>query len=430
MLRWQSGPTGMWSRGVAGSFLIGRAVIRAFVTKWRGVRLNGAQAGSIGETPVSAACLFHARGDVDPAALNGATVAVLGYGNLGRSMALNLRDSGLKVVVGNRDDTYWQVAADDGMDVTDINKAVAGADITYVLLPDEVIPEFFASAIGPYLRPRSAVCFASGYVLAFNLITPAADVDVLMLAPRMLGEEVRTNFLNGSGFFSYVSVEQDASGIAETRLLALALACGTLARGAMRLSATQEAYLDLLVEQTVGPYLAAAFQLAFDTGLKQGLPPEALVLELYMSGEMSRTIQTFADVGMYRSASWHGLTALYGGFLGSLAVDRRAMRRMFAERANQIAAGKFSAQFQAEKDAGYPTKAAIDVLIRGDDPLSQAEARVRRALKERHTRTEIGGFMERSSPPFAPDVGADEICNLSYPIPPFGEVPSDRAGTK
>ncbi len=162
-------------------------------------------------------------------------------------------------------------------------------------------------------------------MLAFGLVTPAADVDVLLLAPRMLGEEVRTNFLEGRGFFSYVSVEQDASGTAEARLMALALACGTLARGAMRLSATQEAQLDLLIEQTVGPYLGTAIQLAFDTGVANGLPPEALVLELYMSGEMSRTLQTFADVGFYRSATWHGLVAQHGGFLGTLALDRKEM---------------------------------------------------------------------------------------------------------
>ncbi len=196
--------------------------------------------------------LFHTRDDADLATPDGVTVAVLGYGNLGRSMALNLRDSGLTVVVGNRDDKYRQAAASDGMDVTDIATAVARADMVYVLLADEVIPEVYASDIAPYLRPQSALCFASGYVLAFGLVTPAADVDVLLLAPRMLGEEVRTNFLEGRGFFSYVSVEQDASGTAEARLMALALACGTLARGAMRLSATQEAQLDLLIEQTVG----------------------------------------------------------------------------------------------------------------------------------------------------------------------------------
>jgi ketol-acid reductoisomerase len=330
---------------------------------------------------VSADTLFYTPSDADPTALDGATVAVLGYGNLGRSIAQNLRDSGLTVVVGNRDDEYLPVAARDGMDVTGIATAVAGADLVYVLLPDEVIPDVYESSVGPNLRPRSAVCFASGYVLAFGLVTPAADIDVLLLAPRMLGEEVRNNFLNGSGFFSYASIEQDASGTAETRLLALALACGTLARGAMRLSAKQEAHLDLLIEQTVGPHLATAMQLAFDTGLAHGLPPEALVLEMYMSGEMSRTIQKFADVGLCRSASYHGLAALYGGFLGALAVNRKEMARMFAEQARQIVGGEFAALFQAEKEAGYPNRASIEALIKGDDPLSQAEIRVREALK-------------------------------------------------
>jgi len=107
---------------------------------------------------VAAESLFHTRDDADPAALDGATVAVLGYGNLGRSMALNLRDSGLTVVVGNRDDEYRRAAAGDGMDVTDIATAVARAGMVYVLLADEVIPDVYPSDIAPISGgdPRSA----------------------------------------------------------------------------------------------------------------------------------------------------------------------------------------------------------------------------------------------------------------------------------
>lgn len=329
---------------------------------------------------MSAAQLFYTTSDADPTALDRATVAVLGYGNLGRSMALNLRDSGLRVLVGNRDDEYRKAAARDGLPVADLAEAAAQAQVTYVLLPDEVIPDIFAQEIAGVLHRHSAICFASGYALAFGLVTPSPDIDVLLLAPRMLGAEVRASYLEGRGFFSYVSIEQDASGAAEARLLALALATGTLARGAMRLSAKEEAHVDLLIEQTVGPYLAAAMQLAFETGVANGLPPEALVLELYMSGEMSRTIQTFADVGLCRSADRHGLAALYGGFLGALAVNRKEMARMFAERAREIMGGSFAAQLQEEQKAGYPARAAIDVLINGSDPLSLAEARVRKAL--------------------------------------------------
>ena len=99
-----------------------------------------------------------------------------------------------------------------------------------------------------------------------------------------------------------------------------------------------------------------------------------------MSGEMSRTFQTFAEVGFYRSATWHGLVAQYGGFLGALALDRKEMSRMFAAQARQTIGGDFAAQLQAEKDAGYPTRAVIEAVTKAADPLSQAEARVRRAL--------------------------------------------------
>src|SRR6266536_3597029 len=144
---------------------------------------------------------FYREQDADPDALSGQTVAVVGYGNLGRSMALNLRDSGLTVTV-------------------------ATADVVYVLVPDEVIPEVFREDVAPRLRPGACVCFASGYVLAYGLVEPPEGVDVLLLAPRMLGEEVRRTYLEGRGFLSYVSVEQDATGKARARLLGLARAAG------------------------------------------------------------------------------------------------------------------------------------------------------------------------------------------------------------
>ncbi len=108
------------------------------------------------------AVTFYREWDADPRVLAGQIVAVVGYGNLGRSMALNLRDSGMQVVVGNVDDGYRATAAADGFEVGDIDQAVAAADIVFVLLPDEVIPNCFREQIKPNLRPDAAVCFASG----------------------------------------------------------------------------------------------------------------------------------------------------------------------------------------------------------------------------------------------------------------------------
>jgi len=323
---------------------------------------------------------FYRERDADPSALRGTCVAVIGYGNLGRSMALNLRDSGLEVVVGNIDDDYRGAADDDGFDTLDIADAVAAAGLVYVLLPDEATPECFAGEMRPHLRPGAAVAFASGYVLAFGLIEVPDFVDVLMLAPRMLGEEVRRSYLDGTGFFGYVSVEQDASGQATRRLLALAHASGCLRRGAMPLAARQEALLDLLIEQTVGPYLGTAIQLAFMMGVGAGLPAEAMVLEMYMSGEMARTFQAFAEAGFMESVGWHGAVAPYACFVRTLEVDREAMHRMFGAVLEDIRGGGFARRFQQEHAAGYPTLAAIEAVKAAGTLMTEAESRVRAAL--------------------------------------------------
>jgi ketol-acid reductoisomerase len=323
---------------------------------------------------------FYREEDADPDALSGQSVAVIGYGNLGRSMALNFRDSGLAVTVGNLDDNYRAAAADDGFEVADVGEAAGLADVVYVLIPDEVIPGVFRDEIAPRLRKGACVCFASGYVVAYRLVQPPDGVDVLLLAPRMLGEEVRRTYTDGTGFLSYVSVERDATGKAKARLLGLTRAAGSLRRGAMQLTAAQEALLDLFVEQAFGAYLGVALQSAFQVGTQAGLPAEAMVVELYMSGEMARTLQAFADNGFFRSVTWHGLSAAYGGFLRTTEIDMPAMQRHFSEILADISSGGFARRFQEEQENDYPTLQAIEAITSGDDPMTMAERHVREAL--------------------------------------------------
>ncbi len=323
---------------------------------------------------------FFTESDADLQVLDGHRVAVLGYGTLGRSVALNLRDSGICVLVGNIADGYRDQAAADGFTPLDLGDAAARADEVLVLLPDEVIPGCFDREIAPRIRPGAAVCFASGYVLAYKLVTPPPGVDVLLIAPRMSGALVRQTYLEHEGFYSCVSVEADASGQAHARLLALAAAVGSLRRGAFVLPAAKEALLDLLIEQTFGVYLGVGVQLAFRIGVEAGLPAEAMVLELYMSGEMSRTIEAFASEGFYGSLLNHGLTALYGGFIRTADVDQQSMERMFRATMDDIRSGGFAQRFQRELADGYPTLKAIREIIGGGDPISQAEKRVRAGL--------------------------------------------------
>jgi len=318
--------------------------------------------------------------DADLEVLAGSKVAVVGYGNLGRSIALNLRDSGLDVVIGNPEDGYRAHAQSEGFEALDIAAAVSGADIVLVLIPDEVMAGCFAEDIAPNLRAGAAVCFASGYVLAYGLVTPPPGVDVLVVAPRMLGEQTRRCYESGTGYWSFVAVEHDETGRGRDRLLAIAAAAGALRRGALELPAEQEALLDLFIEQAPGAVFGVAIQLAFQLGVEAGLPPEAMVLELYMSGEMARTFQTFADGGFFPSVSAHGLTATFGGFLSTLALDREAMERHFRQTLDQIRDGGFAQRFQQEQEAGYPTVGAIRSLLTGDDPMTAAEQNVRKAV--------------------------------------------------
>lgn len=329
--------------------------------------------------PETAQPRFYTERDADLGVLEGHRVAVIGYGTLGRSVALNLRDSGVDVVVGNIADGYRDQAAADGFAPLGLGEAAAQAEAVFVLLPDEVIPGCFGTEIAPRLRAGAAVCFASGYVLAYGLVTPPPGVDVLLIAPRMSGALVRQVYLAGDGFYSCVSVEADLSGRARPRLLALAAAVGSLRRGAFELPAAKEALLDLLIEQTFGVYLGLGMQLAFRVGVEAGLPPEALVLELYMSGEMSRTIEAFATQGFFGSLLNHGVTALYGGFIRTDEVDSQSMERLFRGVLDDIRSGGFARRFQQELAGGYPTVNAIRELIAADDPISKAENRVRAA---------------------------------------------------
>ncbi|MEX2236593.1 MAG: NAD(P)-binding domain-containing protein [Dehalococcoidia bacterium] len=307
-------------------------------------------------------------------------VATIGYGNLGRSMALNLRDSAVDVIVGNRDDDYAARARTDGFYALELSEAASQCDIAYVLLPDEVVPTVFTDLMRA-LKKGSMVVFPSGYNLAFGLVELRADLDACLLAPRMVGEEVRELYERREGFFTYVNVEQDASGVAWERLLGLAFACGSLQKGAMQIDARQEAMLDLFIEQGVGAYFGSAIQIAFQLGVEAGLPPEAMVMEMYMSGEMERTIRSFAEQGFYRSVANHGPTAQFGGFVRSLELDRAAIEKHMRQTLEKIRDGSFAREFQAEMDQGYPRLKVVRSVIESDNPQTAAEESLRAAVK-------------------------------------------------
>ena len=285
--------------------------------------------------------------DADPDALAGETVAVVGYGNQGRSWALNLRDSGCRPIVCVRNDATREQAAAEGFETQDI-PAASGADVICILVPDDVVPLL---ELRP--KPDSCVIVASGYTLAFGRLEPPGDAG--LVAPRMLGPEVRRCFEEGTGFITAVGVHRDVSGRALSRVLGLARAIGGLKQGALAMTALQEAVLDLGVEQMLSPALTAVNNAFVQVMLERGIPLEAVITELVLSGEVERTYRLLREVGYAVQSEFHSPTSQYGQLTRRGRYDHLDFLTTMRALADDIESGRFADEWDAERDAGYPT---------------------------------------------------------------------------
>jgi ketol-acid reductoisomerase len=304
------------------------------------------------------------------------TIAVLGYGNQGRSQALNLRDSGLTVIVGNRIDSYSNTAEEDGFEKLDIREAARRADVLMILTTDESQPVIWEEQIAPEVKPGDTLVWASGYNVGYELITPPAGVDVVMVAPRMPGEMVRTLFERGTGAMAQVAVHQDASGEAWDRMMAIAKGTGCTRGGVFESSFREEAELDLFSEQVVWPGLTSWMEECFKLGVENGFSPELMVLELYASGESSHIFGLMARYGFYKQMSRHSTTSQYGTLTRAprmLNDENRA--RMRENLINDIKGGAFAKEWNEEQAAGAKTLENLREKALAS-PMSQAEEEV------------------------------------------------------
>jgi ketol-acid reductoisomerase len=323
--------------------------------------------------------IFHDE-DADPTALAGKSVAVVGYGNQGRSQALNLRDSGLTTVVGNIDDAYAAQARADGFAVHSIAGACARADVVMVLVPDEVMPAVYAESVHPHLTRGKVLDFASGYTVAFGQIVPPPDVDVILIAPRMIGPGVRDAYVAGRGFPSFIALHQDASGAGMARLLALAQAVGSTRAGCISMSMHDEATLDLFTEQAFGPAFGRVFMAAIETLVGAGYPPEAVLLELYLSGELLYSFEKIREVGMMRQMDFHSHTSQYGSLTRSARFADIDLETRMATVLREIQDGTFAREWSATGTEGAAMLARVKEM-RDQMPLNGWEERARRAFR-------------------------------------------------
>jgi ketol-acid reductoisomerase len=317
--------------------------------------------------------IYH-EADADPTALAGADVAVIGYGNQGRSWALNLRDSGCAVRVAARADESRTLAEADGFDAGDLDTA-STADVICVLVPDDVIPLL---PLAP--RGDALVVVASGYCLAFDRISLSCDVG--MVAPRMLGPEVRSCYEEGVGFITGFGVHRDATGTAHARTLAIAHAIGGLRQGAIEMTAMQEAVLDLGVEQLLSPALRHVSQSFVGVMLEHGIPLEAILTELFLSGEVERTYRLLRLEGYAAQMAHHSPTSQYGQLSRTGRYDHLDIAATMRELADDIESGRFADEWDAERDAGHPALARLKAEALAPE-IVEWEAELRTQLGER-----------------------------------------------
>ncbi|MGJ3237704.1 MAG: NAD(P)-binding domain-containing protein [Anaerolineae bacterium] len=292
--------------------------------------------------------------DADIEFLRDKFIGVIGYGSLGRPIALNLQDSGLKVLVGQRPDESTAILEADGMPYNRIETVANAATIILLLLPDEVMPQVYLEHIAPYLKKGDTLIFASGYNVAFGYIEPPPFVDVGLIAPRTIGAAVREKFEAGQGFYSFVAAAQDATGNIWQTILALAAGIGSLRAGAVEITIEQEAELDLFIQQAILPTVHNMMVTAANLLLEKGYPPEAAMMDLYISGEFTDYLERASESGLLHAFRLSSLTGQFGIFTRLERFNELKLERLMEITLDEIRNGDFSREWAREYADGYP----------------------------------------------------------------------------
>ena len=289
--------------------------------------------------------------DIDEKILEGKKVAVIGYGSQGRAQALNMKDSGVDVVVGLRPGKSWAKAEADGMTVKRVIDAASEADVVLMLIPDMAQPTVYGEEIAIAMKPGKALQFAHGFNIHFDQIKPPEGVDVIMVAPKAPGPEMRHQYEEGIGVPSLIAVAQDATGHAKEKALAVAKALGSGRAGVIETTFKDETESDLFGEQAV---LCGGVDQLIRRGFKvlteAGYPPELAYFEVLNELKLIVDLIYKSGIsGMYAAVSD---TAKFGGMsVGPMIIDDHVeenMRKALAA----VRDGSFAQGWVDEFEAG------------------------------------------------------------------------------
>jgi len=303
--------------------------------------------------------------DADLRVLDGRTVAIIGYGTQGRAQALNLRDSGVRVVIGaRREGPSWQRAVDDGFAPVLAAEAAAAAEVITLLVQDHRMGDAFAD-IAPAVIPGKALVFAHGFAIRFGVITPPAGVDVILVAPAGPGKQLRDLYAAGQGMVAMLGIAQDASDGAHALGLAYAKALGCTRAGVFATTFAEETECDLFGEQVVlcgGMW--ALVRGAFETLLEAGYPAHAAFFEVfYQVSLLAQLLQQYGPAGMRARISD---TAEYGMLTrGPRIIDDR-VRATMRQMLDEVRSGAFAQEWLADAASGLPRLRALREQDTGD----------------------------------------------------------------
>lgn len=288
--------------------------------------------------------------------LDGKTVAIIGFGSQGHAHAMNLNESGANVVVGLRPGSAHSAKAEAaGLKVMDIEEAAEAGDIVMMLVPDELAAKIYNTQVAKHMKAGDVLCFAHGFNIHYNQIQPAADIDVIMIAPKGPGHTVRSQYVEGRGVPSLIAVYQDASGKAKDYALAYASGIGAGRAGILETTFKEETETDLFGEQAVlCGGVCELMKAGFDTLVEAGYEPEMAYFECIH--EMKLIVDLINEGGFDKMRYSISNTAEYGDYRTGKRIITEETRKEMKKVLEEIQDGTFASEFIQEFNAGGKAK--------------------------------------------------------------------------
>ncbi|MEM9137171.1 MAG: ketol-acid reductoisomerase [Cyanobacteria bacterium P01_F01_bin.42] len=284
--------------------------------------------------------------------LAGKTVAIVGYGSQGHAHALNLKDSGIDVVIGLYEGSRSAPKAkEEGLKVLSVSEAAKAADVIMILLPDDVQKSVYKESIEPHLSSGNVLAFAHGFNIHFGQIVPPSDVDVIMIAPKSPGHLVRRTYSQGQGVPCLFAVFQDGSGQARDRAMAYAKGIGGTRAGILETTFREETETDLFGEQAVlCGGLTALIKAGFETLIEAGYQPEVAYFECLH--EVKLIVDLVVEGGLAKMRDSISTTAEYGDYTRGPRVITDETKVEMAQILKEIQSGQFAKEFVIENISG------------------------------------------------------------------------------